>query len=84
MVKRGSTIALEADPNDPEDRAVTVDAVEQALAERRERRRLRGAQAAQHKVPISIRLDSDIVEHFRATGTGWQGRMNDALRKAIA
>lgn len=34
------------------------------------------------KVAISIRLDQDVVAKFRATGTGWHGRINDALRKA--
>ena len=32
MAKNGSTIALKADPNDPEDFDVTEEAVEQALA----------------------------------------------------
>jgi uncharacterized protein (DUF4415 family) len=32
------------------------------------------------KVAISIRLDADIVERFKATGPGWQTRMNDALK----
>ena len=36
------------------------------------------------KQPVSLRLDPDIVAHFRATGRGWQSRINDALRKAIA
>jgi uncharacterized protein (DUF4415 family) len=43
----------------------------------------RGSQVAPTKVPISIRLDADIVAHFRTTGSGWQGRINDALRKAM-
>lgn len=34
------------------------------------------------KVPVTIRLDPDIVEAFKATGDGWQSRMNAALRKA--
>ncbi len=34
------------------------------------------------KTPITIRLDPDIVEHYKATGKGWQSRMNDDLRKA--
>jgi uncharacterized protein (DUF4415 family) len=33
------------------------------------------------KQAIRIRLDADVVEHFRATGPGWQTRINDALRK---
>jgi len=34
------------------------------------------------KQPVSLRLDKDVIAHFRATGPGWQSRMNDALRKA--
>lgn len=33
------------------------------------------------KLPVNIRLDADIVEHFRKTGPGWQSRINMALRK---
>ena len=33
------------------------------------------------KTPVTIRLDPDLVEHYKATGKGWQGRMNDDLRK---
>ncbi|MFM0192389.1 BrnA antitoxin family protein [Paraburkholderia strydomiana] len=32
------------------------------------------------KVLLSVRYDADIVETFKATGEGWQTRMNDALR----
>jgi uncharacterized protein (DUF4415 family) len=32
------------------------------------------------KVLLSVRYDADIVEAFKATGDGWQTRMNDALR----
>lgn len=31
---------------------------------------------------ISIRLDPDVIAKFKATGKGWQARMNDALKKA--
>lgn len=33
------------------------------------------------KQAVSLRLDSDVVDWFKKTGTGWQTRMNDALRK---
>ncbi|TFF17968.1 hypothetical protein E3C22_22815 [Jiella endophytica] len=39
--------------------------------------------AAQDKRPISIRLDADLVEKLRATGPGWQSRVNDVLRRWI-
>ena len=34
------------------------------------------------KEAVSIRLDADVLAHFRATGPGCQSRINDALRKA--
>lgn len=36
------------------------------------------------KVPVTIRLDLHVVDAFKATGPGWQTRMNDALAKAAA
>lgn len=44
-------------------------------------RRTRGKQKAPTKEPISIRLDADILAYYRATGRGWQGRINETLRK---
>lgn len=32
------------------------------------------------KVQLTVRYDADIVEAFKASGDGWQTRMNDALR----
>jgi len=34
------------------------------------------------KVPVSIRLSSEVVAHFKAGGPGWQTRIDEALRKA--
>jgi uncharacterized protein (DUF4415 family) len=34
------------------------------------------------KEAVKLRLDADVVASFRASGAGWQTRMNDALRKA--
>ena len=36
------------------------------------------------KVSVTLRLDRDIVERFKATGAGWQTRINAALRKSRA
>ena len=44
-------------------------------------RGMRGPQRAPTKKPTSIRLDADVVEHFKASGPGWQSRINQALRK---
>ncbi|MEK6541124.1 MAG: BrnA antitoxin family protein [Pseudomonadota bacterium] len=34
------------------------------------------------KQAVSLRLDPDVVEWFRAKGAGWQTRINETLRKA--
>jgi uncharacterized protein (DUF4415 family) len=44
-------------------------------------RRGRPAKAAP-KEAVNIRLDPEVLAHFRATGPGWQSRINEALRKA--
>jgi uncharacterized protein (DUF4415 family) len=31
---------------------------------------------------VSLRIDQDVLEHFREGGPGWQDRINEALRKA--
>jgi uncharacterized protein (DUF4415 family) len=31
---------------------------------------------------VSLRIDQDVLDHFREGGPGWQERINDALRKA--
>lgn len=32
---------------------------------------------------VSLRLDQDVIESFRAGGPGWQSRINAALRKHL-
>lgn len=34
------------------------------------------------KEAVNLRLDADVVAHFRSSGAGWQTRINNALRKA--
>ena len=46
-------------------------------------KRGRGPQAAPTKVLTSLRIDADILEFFKAQGSGYQSRINAALRKAI-
>lgn len=35
------------------------------------------------KQQVTLRLDPDVVEKFRADGPGWQSRINAALRVAV-
>jgi uncharacterized protein (DUF4415 family) len=34
------------------------------------------------KVSVTLRLDRDVVERFKATGAGWQTRINTALKRS--
>jgi uncharacterized protein (DUF4415 family) len=45
-------------------------------------RRVRGRQKAPTKKQVTLRLDARVIDHFKATGEGWQSRMNEALKKA--
>ncbi len=38
---------------------------------------------ARRKVLVSIRYSPEVIDHFRATGKGWQTRMDEALRQWI-
>ena len=46
-------------------------------------RKLGRPKAENPKKAISLRLDAEVIERFKATGDGWQSRMNEALRKAV-
>ena len=49
---------------------------------RRLDRKLRGRPRLDSpKQAVSLRLDQDVIEHFKSQGPGWQSRMNQALRK---
>ena len=46
-------------------------------------KKTRGLQKAPKKVPVSIRLSPDVVQHFRETGPGWQSLIDETLKKAM-
>lgn len=49
------------------------------------RKKLRGRpKAAQTKERITIRLSPEVLEAFRATGAGWQTRIDGALKEWLA
>lgn len=46
-------------------------------------RRARGRpKVAAPKQQVSLRLDPDVIAKFKATGKGWQARINDVLKAA--
>ena len=32
---------------------------------------------------LTLRLDPEVIEHFRATGDGWLQRVNDTLKRSM-
>jgi uncharacterized protein (DUF4415 family) len=35
------------------------------------------------KTPVNLRLDPEIVDHFKAGGAGWQTRINQVLSRHV-
>jgi len=48
------------------------------------RRRGRPPEGTGTKVQVTLRLDPAVIAYFKATGEGWQTRINQTLAKAIA
>jgi uncharacterized protein (DUF4415 family) len=73
-------------PTDSEDAQITAAALTDpdnlplTDAELSQFKRLRGRPLGSGtKEQVTLRLDTHILEQFRATGNGWQTRINDAL-----
>jgi len=62
---------------------LTTDYFERADVYRGDKLIRRGRPLSEHpKEAIKLRIDPDVLAYFRATGPGWQTRINDALRRA--
>jgi len=61
----------------PASQALPVD-LQETLGVRR-----RGSQKAPTKVSTTIRLDADLLEALKATGEGWQTRVNAMVRREL-
>ena len=47
--------------------------------------RPRGRPPKEHpKEQVTLRLDADVLKHFKSGGPGWQTRINTVLRRAAA
>ena len=81
--KKRSTPATWTDPDDaPELTAEfsrAADLYEGAKLKARGR-----PKAATTKEPVKQRLDADVLAALRASGEGWQTRINDTLRAALS
>ena len=78
------TAGIAADPDNPERTDADFKRAK-PLAELADGiRRSRGRPPAEKtKRQISLRIDSDVIERFKAAGPGWQSRVNAALRKVV-
>lgn len=84
---------IAADPDNPEsteDELAQAKPMAEALPELHAalmaeiaKRRAGRPRAAVTKQTIAIRIDPDVLAAFKATGPGWQTRMNEALREWI-
>ena len=66
------------DPND----AAAVEGFWRGATVRRPGQRGPGKKA--RKVLLSVRYSPEVVDYFKATGEGWQTRMDEALREWVA
>ena len=78
-VKKHATPAGWADPDDaPELTDEFFERADEYVGDKLVRRGRPRAQSP--KLALTVRYDADVVEAFRATGKGWQTRMNAALK----
>ena len=82
-IQRGIALDPDAPEWTDEDWARARPAVEAVPHVVERHRRTRGRQRTPTKEKVTVRLDADIVAHFREGGRGWQTRLNEALRQVI-
>ena len=69
------------DGRDEDDRPASAEALQRALADQ-PRKRGRPLSAST-KQQVAIRFDRDVLAALRATGPGWQTRVNDVMREWV-
>lgn len=71
----------ETDPYDPNDPAAVAAFFAQATVRHPGQR---GSGKKPRKVLLSVRYSAEVVDYFKATGEGWQVRMDEVLRDYVA
>ena len=91
MTKRSEKLGLMV-PTAAEDAAIAAgiaqdrDTIEITAADMARMQPLRrpGRPKAEHpKVPVTMRVDADVLDAIKASGSGWQTRVNEVLRDAV-
>lgn len=67
-------------PYDPKDAAAVADYWQQATITRGRGR----PPVSKKRLTLNMRVDAGVLDAFKATGPGWQTRINAALRVAVA
>jgi uncharacterized protein (DUF4415 family) len=71
------------DPNDAEAARAWLAQADLIRGGKVVRRGKRGPQKAPTKTLVSLRLSPDVINHFKATGRGWQTRIDSTLMESI-
>ena len=71
------------DPNDAEATRAWFAQADLIRNDKVVRRGKRGPQKAPTKKLVSLRLSPEVIDHFKATGRGWQTRIDGALLESI-
>jgi uncharacterized protein (DUF4415 family) len=80
--KKPSTPAIWTDPDDaPELTAAFFNSAD--LYEGQKVKARGRPKSALTKEPVKLRLDADVLAALRASGEGWQTRINDTLRASL-
>jgi uncharacterized protein (DUF4415 family) len=80
--KKRSTPAIWNDPDDAAE--LTAEFFETADLYKGNKLQARGRpKSATTKEPVKLRLDADVLAALRASGDGWQTRINDTLRASL-
>ncbi|MDP3251780.1 MAG: BrnA antitoxin family protein [Hydrogenophaga sp.] len=91
MTKRTNKLGLVI-PDSKEDAAInagiaadpdTFELTELSLARMQSLRRPGRPRADHPKVPMTMRVDADVLDAIKASGAGWQTRVNQVLRDAV-
>jgi uncharacterized protein (DUF4415 family) len=83
-----------SDWQDPDDAPIITREIAERGEWRRDGKVVRGATGTwtkagrpplgtESKKQVTLRLDADLIERFRAGGAGWQSRINATLREAV-
>lgn len=81
--KKGHKLII---PNDAEDKAINKGIKQDDNTfelDTNAFKKLGRPKALVHKIPVSIRLDVEIVDGFKSMGKGWQSKINDVLSQYI-